>query len=245
MKVRSAIKWLLAKCGAQTLVGAALFVSTFIPDCVSRFQFWRDAAVGLMHNPWFPTAARFVLAAAGVGLVVMDVRSHLKGGQHNLVVTQIERGPLLYQEDHGYFIRRAAPPLSRRSIVLVAANIAQPRKKVESVGKIRAQLTLTTWDNRVEVVSPATWVGEFFSSVEINPGETRELIIAICFGDPDWRTVINRRGNAGEAISVNFEHEFPTGRGTMDVAFVSCDSGTVLTRYEFQGGSGLRNDGPK
>ena len=155
---------------------------------------------------------------------------------HKLTATHAEVTPILYHDDHGYFTHTVDPPRSHLAILLEVINSPHKRRKMDSSGKIRAQITFRLGD-WVRVVSPGAWVSEFFSAVEIGPGATRELIIALCSGSVQltrfWCAVINRRENSAEAISMGFQPDIPSHQaGTVGVDLISCESGGILASFE-------------
>jgi hypothetical protein len=176
---------------------------------------------------------RILVAVVGVGLIVQDVREHLKIGTHDLRITSFRRTALLYDEQRGIFNGRTGDG-QRVSIVLEVFNQVKARRVSKSTGKIKAQLRLESDASDTELIaSPAAWVGEYFSSVEIGPGDTRELIIAVSFDHTsDWRMVVNRRGDAGEAVSISFGDIIWTTKGRFIVDFISCASGKVIQEFE-------------
>jgi hypothetical protein len=103
------------------------------------------------------------------------------------------------------------------------------------IGRVRAQITysLGGWER---IFSPAAWVSEFLSSVDIGPGDTRNLIVAIqgtnVEGAVFWTGVINRRGQSGDAISIERPDISPFRNGTILVELVSCESGRILAACE-------------
>lgn len=202
------------------------------------------AGVGLVLGLIHHHSLEWIFLWSGMGLVmgaVFAVSAHelwsrVGWGKPNITSTKAEMTPVLYKDDHGYFIREIAPPRSKLALVLEVINVANRKRKVYSIGKIRAQLTFRLGD-WVRVFSPGMWVSEFFSSVDIGPGETRELILAVSSGQMgDWRAVINRRGNSGEAISVD-RQEIPMYRkGTVTIDLISCESGIVIASFEMTWG---------
>ncbi|HEY1730217.1 MAG TPA: hypothetical protein VGG15_00615, partial [Terriglobales bacterium] len=108
-------KWLTVfgeKLGIKSMVSLIVLIATAFPDWMGRFQSWHEWLAEAVTKPWFGLISRLIIIAVGVVVIVSDVREHLKRGKHNIVATQFEYGPLLYQEEHGYFISRVEPPRS-------------------------------------------------------------------------------------------------------------------------------------
>jgi hypothetical protein len=236
MTTKAVRDWVRAQFGAKSLISTIVILASLVPDWMSRFQFWREIAISAFHKPWFPLVIRLVIILCGVAVIVSDYRAHLRAGHHNITSTKAETTPILYSATFGRFDREANPPHSKLAILLEVINIADRRKKVQGIGKVRAQIKFELGDWH-RVFAPCAWVSEYFSSVDLGPGETRELIVAMrntAMGTwADWRAVTNRRGNSGEAISVNFQQEIaPFRDGTILVELISCDFGTVVARFE-------------
>jgi hypothetical protein len=231
-KIKAVRDWILGQFGATSLVTLIVVSVSLIPDWISRFQFWRDIAVTVFHKPWFPLVARLVIILSGVAVIVADNRAHRRTGKHNIVIAGVKRVPLTYDDLKGIFIPRGSH-LSREAITVEILNPAKPRKIGRSSGRVRAQLTFR-FPPEARLVSPVAWVGEYFSSVEIGTGESRELIIALGEEhDTDWRVVTNRRGNSGEAVSISFEEHIATSDdGLVTVDLISCESGNVVAEFE-------------
>ena len=149
-----------------------------------------------------------------------------------VTATKVASGPVLYHADHGYFTQEA-DPRSKLAFILEVTNEPSSKRKRQRSGRIRAKLTYKLGD-WVCAISPGTWVGEFFSYVDMEPGDTRRLIVVLCFYYPvDWRVVVNRRGNSAEAVSTNFSEMLPVFRGgTIEVDLFSCESGKVIKELE-------------
>jgi hypothetical protein len=158
-------------------------------------------------------------------------------GKPNITSTIAGTALLLY-DDRGIFVRQTEPPKSKVAWVLEVINDASnTKRRGGSTGKIIAKLTfrLGYW---TRVFSPGTWVSQYFSSVDIAPGETKELILALHQGQPgnpitsDWRAIINRRGDSGEAVSIDRQEIAMFGRGTILVEIISSASGKVIGSFE-------------
>jgi hypothetical protein len=196
--------------------------------------------LGIIHHH----SLEWIFLWSGVGLVmgaVFGVSAHelwtrVRGGKPTITSTKAEVTPLLYKDDPGHFIRYAAPPKSTLALVLGVISVANRKRKIRSIGKIRALLTFRLGD-WVRIFSPGTWVNQFFSSVDLEPGDTRELIIGLSTGlMGDWRAVINRRSDSGDSISID-RQEIPMYRqGTVTVDLISCDSGVVIASFELDWG---------
>jgi hypothetical protein len=242
--IRNWLKNLRRQFGTKSATSVLLIVATFFTDWFSRFQSWQTVILASVHKPWFPLVSRLIIIAIGVCVIVSDYRAHLKVKRHNLTSTKAEMVNILYHDDHGYFTRTVDPPRSRLAILLEVINVADPKRRIESSGKIRAQLTFRLADGWKRIFTPGTWVSQFFSWVDIGPGDTRELIIAMCSDTQEyirnWSAVINRRDNEKDAISVDFQQDILThAEGTVTIDLISCESGGIVASFELGFGMSL------
>lgn len=233
------LAWVGEKFGVKSLLGAIVVVYALVPNQLSYFSFWKNAAISIVHSPWFvtwflPGLPRLCVVIVGVVIILWDYRGRITKITYNLRITRISSTQLLYNQQHGHFIRNFDPLLSQYAYLMEVINEAKPKKSVRNAGKVRAQLSFRIGDS-VQVASPGVWVGEFFSSVDFGPGETRELILALRKDLGYWAIGFNRRGSSGEAVSTTFDQIIPKYTpGTLSVELVSSESGRIIARAEVE-----------
>jgi hypothetical protein len=110
-------------------------------------------------------------------------------------------------------------------------NHAIDGKRTASAGQVKAQLrfmfTQGTYD-----VAPGMWLDEPYSSVNLDTGDTRRLILAVGENwSEDWRMVTNKRSGPTDAAMLDYSRGFPLlAKGTLEVSIVG--SGRVLRKLK-------------
>jgi hypothetical protein len=234
-KFRGAIR---EKVGARSVFGMAIAVASLVPDWKGRYDFWKDWVTKMAHETWFPAVLRVTIFGLGVGLIVWDVIKRLRKHVYRIRIVGMGSGHVLYHADHGYYsIEPAYPGRTQLAWLVDVLNMPAPPGKVsEGTGRVRANLRykFRQLDN---MASPMAWCGEFFSSVNIEPGETRQILLAVSpaseSGMRIWNMIVNRRSNSGEAISINTSHEIPSlSKGIVTLDLISCDTGSIISSAE-------------
>lgn len=232
-------EWLREKLGIRSVFGAVIAVATFFPDWESRFVWWKEELTEIAQASWFPLALRTLILLVGVGLIVFDVLQRSRKHTHHIKIMGVEAAHLEFHEAGGYYSQATANPSRTRLayLVNVSNTPALPGKVSKGTGKIRARLKYV-FDRTADIVSPVAWCGEFFSFVEIEPGETRQIILALSStvfegGVRSWSMVVNRRGNSGDAISMHASQDIPfLQSGTILVELILCETGSLIAQSE-------------
>jgi hypothetical protein len=176
------------------------------------------------------------ISAFASGWVIAGWIVYANRKAYKLTATHSVIEPILYHDEHNYFTHTIDPPRSQLAILLEIINAPTKKRRSKSPGHIRAKITFT-FGGRAQIISPGAWVSEFFSSVEIGPGDTKELIIALSRHCVEltrfWSAVINRRANSTEAMSISYPLEIPPYQeGLVSVDLISCESGGIVASFE-------------
>ncbi len=110
-------------------------------------------------------------------------------------------------------------------------NHAVDGKPIASSGQVKAQLSFKLTQGTYDI-TPGAWLDEPYSSVRLDVGDTRRLILAI--GENwihDWRMVTNKRTGPTDAAMLDYSRGFPLlAKGILEVSIVG--SGRVLRKLK-------------
>lgn len=114
-------------------------------------------------------------------------------------------------------------------------NQAIDGKVVASAGQIKAQLSFKLTQGTFDI-APGAWLDEPYSSVRLDVGDTRRLILALGIDwIHDWRMVTNKRTGPSDAVMLDYSRDFPTSaNGTLEASIVG--SGRVLRKLKVRVG---------
>jgi hypothetical protein len=154
-------------------------------------------------------------------------------GQPNIGWTTISMQKLVFE--NGRF-RRFVPYESAPFVLgmfMVVTNSASKDKKVISAGDVKAQLLFKLKQGEYDI-SPAAWVDEPYSSVRLDVGDTRHLLIAVSTSyTSDWKMVSNRRTSEAHAISTDYTRDFPLfSEGTLEINLIGVQSGSIIRTWK-------------
>lgn len=113
------------------------------------------------------------------------------------------------------------------AVTVEARNLALDERAAASAGRVKAQLCFRLKQGEY-VVAPGAWLDEPYSSVRLDVGDTRRLILAVSesflYG---WKMVSNKRTAADDPFSLDHTRDFPLfANGTLEVKLIG--SGSVL-----------------
>lgn len=110
-------------------------------------------------------------------------------------------------------------------------NHAVEGKQTASAGQVKAQLGFKLTQGTYEV-APGAWLDEPYSSVHLDVGDTRRLILAVSDNwIQDWRMVTNKRTGPTDALMLDYSRDFPLlAKGNLEVSIVG--SGRVLRKLK-------------
>ena len=140
-------------------------------------------------------------------------------------------------EDGGRFRlfvpEEAAKPLL--ALYVEVRNQAIDGKAIASAGQIKAQLSFKLTQGTFDI-APGVWLDEPYSSVRLDVGDTRRLILALGVDwIHDWRMVTNKRTGPSDAVMLDYTRDFPmSASGTLEASIVG--SGCVLRKLKVRVG---------
>jgi pyrimidine deaminase RibD-like protein len=110
-------------------------------------------------------------------------------------------------------------------------NHATDGKKTAPSGQIKAQLSFRLTQGTYDV-APGAWLDEPYSSVLLDVGDTRRLILAVSENwIQDWRMVTNKRTGPTDAPMLDYSRGFPLlAKGSLEARIVG--SGRVLRKLK-------------
>ena len=110
-------------------------------------------------------------------------------------------------------------------------NHATDGRTMASAGQVKAQLSFRLTQGTYDV-APGAWLDEPYSSVLLDVGDTRRLVLAV--GEnwiQDWRMVTNKRTGPGDAPMLDYSRGFPLlAKGSLEASIVG--SGRVLRKLK-------------
>ncbi len=114
-----------------------------------------------------------------------------------------------------------------QAITIEAVNPAIDGQTVASAGQVKAQLCFQLKQGDYPI-APGAWLDEPYSSVRLDAGDTRRLIIAVSKSlFYDWQMVSNKRTGPDDHISLDHSRDVPlSAEGILEVKLIS--SGQVL-----------------
>jgi hypothetical protein len=125
---------------------------------------------------------------------------------------------------------------NERAIFMFAATVevrnhAIDGKQTGSAGQVKAQLRFMLTQGTYDV-APGTWLDEPYSSVHLDVGDTRRLILAVSENwSQDWRMVTNKRTGPTDAPMLDYSRGFPLlAKGSLEVSIVG--TGRVLRKLK-------------
>jgi len=201
--------------------------------------------VDYLHSHWYsafiflpkPILLSLTFLALGISLIFSDqISSYVSGhwSRSNLKGNQILNCAILWDPVKGCYVRQAAPPKSVFGILLEIANQVEHGKPSPTAGKVKAQIVFHFKNGQDLLASPAAWMDEPTSSVELAPGDTRCLIVAAGFNfTQDWRIPFNRRSDSSSPLSFD-HHDIPGllgNEGTADVQLISLGTNKILISF--------------
>jgi hypothetical protein len=117
------------------------------------------------------------------------------------------------------------------ALYIEVRNNAVDGKSLASAGEVKAQLSFKLTQGTYDI-APAAWLDEPYSSVRLDVGDTRRLILAR--GENwihDWRMVTNKRTGPADAVMLDYSREFPMlANGTLEASIIG--SGRVLRKLK-------------
>ncbi|MGB7599128.1 MAG: deaminase [Candidatus Sulfotelmatobacter sp.] len=110
-------------------------------------------------------------------------------------------------------------------------NHATDGKKTASAGQVKAQLSFKLTQGTYDV-APGAWLDEPYSSVLLDVGDARRLILAVSENwIQDWRMVTNKRTGPTDAPMLDYSRGFPLlATGSLEASIVG--SGRVLRKLK-------------
>jgi len=117
------------------------------------------------------------------------------------------------------------------AITVEVRNPAEDGRIVASAGQVKAQLLFKLKQGDYHI-APGAWLDEAYSSVRLDTGDTRRLIIAVgesfSYG---WKMVSNKRADANDHVSLDYTRDVPLlAEGTLEIKLVG--SGRVLRTFK-------------
>jgi|HubBroStandDraft_6_1064221.scaffolds.fasta_scaffold00084_10 hypothetical protein len=202
---------------------------------------FRDAAYAWAHKddtprttPLVPNSTILPLAKSVPGLTIKITK--LSPGP-NITFDDTKISLQKVVEDGGRFRLfvpgEAAKPLL--ALYVEVRNQAIDGKSVTSAGQIKAQLRFQLEQGTFEI-APGAWLDEPYSSVSLEVGDTRRLILALGVDFiHDWRMVTNRRTGPSDSAILDYSRNFPmSATGTLEVSLVG--SGCIMRKLQVRVG---------
>jgi hypothetical protein len=154
-------------------------------------------------------------------------------GQPNITWDTISLQKLVFE--NGKF-RRFVPYEAAAfmfGIFIVVKNPPIKGQKVIAAGDVKASLLFKLKQGEYDI-SPGAWVDEPYSSVRLDVGDTRQLLLAVSQSYiSDWKMIANRRTSEGEAVSMDYTRDFPLfAEGTLKVNLLHVKSGAIIRTWE-------------
>jgi hypothetical protein len=154
-------------------------------------------------------------------------------GQPNITWDTISLQKLVFE--NGRF-RRFVPYETAAfmfGIFIVVKNPPIKGQKVIAAGDVKARLLFKFKQGEYDI-SPGAWVDEPCSSVRLDVGDTRHLLLAVSQSYiSDWKMIANRRASEGDAVSMDYTRDFPLlAEGTLEVNLLHVKSGAIIRTWE-------------
>lgn len=150
----------------------------------------------------------------------------------NITWTSIFMQKLVRESDRlRPFVAYESAPIMFAYMIQVG-NPAVFGRDVASAGQIKAQLRFELKQG-VYDISPGAWVNEPFSSVRLDVGDQRSLILTVSDSFIyDWKMIANRRTTANDAVALDYSRDMPMqAEGSLEIDLVACELGKILQRY--------------
>lgn len=152
---------------------------------------------------------------------------------HNITWDTVSLQKFVFE--NGRF-RRFAPNESAAfvfGIFIVVKNPPLKGQKTISAGDLKARLLFKLKQGEYDI-SPGAWVDEPYSSVRLNVGDTRQLLLAVSQSyTSDWKMIANRRTSERDAVSMDYTRDFPLfAEGTLEVNLLHIKSGAIIRTWE-------------
>jgi hypothetical protein len=118
-------------------------------------------------------------------------------------------------------------------IFIVVKNPPLKGQKTISAGDVKVRLLFKLKQGEYDI-SPGAWVDEPYSSVRLEVGDTRQLLLAVSQSyTSDWKMIANRRTSEGDAVSMDYTRDFPLfAEGTLEVNLLYVKSGAIIRTWE-------------
>src|SRR5258708_10078206 len=129
------------------------------------------------------------------------------------------------------FVPNEAAPFMFAYMIQVA-NPAVQGKDVTSAGQLKAQLRFKLKPGEDDI-SPGAWLNEPFSSVRLDVGDQRSLILAVSDSYIyDWKMIANRRTSENDMVALDYSRDMPMqAEGSLEINLVAYESGNILQTY--------------
>lgn len=154
-------------------------------------------------------------------------------GQPNITWDTISLQKLVFE--NGRF-RRFVPHEAAAfmfGIFIVVKNPPIKDQKVIAAGDVKARLLFKLKQGEYDI-SPGAWVDEPYSSVRLDVGDTRQLLLAVSQSyTSDWKMIANRRTSEGDAVSMDYTRDFPLfAEGTLELNLLHVKTGAIIRTWE-------------
>jgi len=213
-------------------------VIRFIPDTLEsvqatgRYAKWAYQHASIPHS-WMLTVVILVVGVALVfsedieGFLVQLIKGKQAPVRTNIVLNHMALSKLGWDAAAGCYRRpQHLPPTGRDSALFAnlihISNESIPHERINSAGKIKAQLTYTLNGTKY-AASPGTWADAPLNSVELGVGDTRYLILQLgSHLTEDWYPVVNRRNSPEEPVATSGAFDlWPNSEGEIDLQLLN------------------------
>jgi hypothetical protein len=138
-------------------------------------------------------------------------------------------------EDRGRF-RLFVPNETAKFLLALTVEVrnhAVDGNPIASAGQVKAQLKCILAQGTYDI-APGAWLDEPYSSVRLDVGDTRRLILAVGVDwIHDWRMVTNKRTGPSDAVMLDYSRGFPmSAKGTIEASIIG--SGRILRKLKIR-----------
>jgi len=156
-------------------------------------------------------------------------------GEPNITWTSIFMQKLVRERE---YLRPFTPYESSEKMFAFMIQIANPAiqgKFVASAGLIKAQLRFKLKQGDYDI-SPGAWLDEQFSSVPLDVGDQKNLILAVSDSYIyDWKMIANRRASATAPVALDYSRDVPMyAEGSLGIDLIATESGNILKTYSMK-----------
>lgn len=178
-------------------------------------------------------AAKLEVVLRGPDFLTQAWLAWKQKGQPNITWDTVSLQKLVFE--NGKF-RRFVPNESAAfmfGIFMVVKNPPRRGQKIISAGDVKARLLFKLKQGEYEI-SPGAWVDEPCSSVRLDVGDTRQLLLAVSESyTSGWRMVANRRTLEGDAVSMDYTRDFPLfSEGSLEIDLINLRFGIIVRTWE-------------